>query len=181
MFVAGATHRVIAPDLPGIGDSAIPKDGLDMKTAAMCIHSLIRSIDVEKARVVGHDIGLMVAYAYAAQFPEATEKLVLMERAVPDSEALLDQAFAHGESAGSQTAQLLKLLDQYGAAALRRAVREALERNTPRASSVAFLLRKHQRSAKSTAPPANHGRDSLASAGRRAMRAPTPVGNPNIL
>ncbi|MGE5853814.1 MAG: alpha/beta fold hydrolase [Deltaproteobacteria bacterium] len=74
---------VIAPDLPGIGDSAIPKDGSDMKTAAMCIHSLIRSIDIEKARVVGHDIGLMVAYAYAAQFPEETEKLVLMDAFLP--------------------------------------------------------------------------------------------------
>jgi len=72
--------------------------------------------------------------------------------AVPESETLLDQAFAQGESAGSQTAQLLKLLDLYGAAALRRAVCEALERNTPRASSVAFLLRKHQRCANSTAP-----------------------------
>jgi hypothetical protein len=71
--------------------------------------------------------------------------------AVPESETLLDQALAQGESAGSQTAQLLKLLDLYGAAALRRAICEALERNTPRASSVAFL-RKHQRSAQSTAP-----------------------------
>ena len=74
--------------------------------------------------------------------------------AVPESETLLDQAFAHGESAGSQTAQLLKLLDLYGAAALRGAIREALERNTPRASSVAFLLRKQHRSAKSKAPAA---------------------------
>ena len=58
--------RVIAPDLPGIGDSAIPADGLDMKTAAIRIHALARSLGVEKARVVGHDIGLTVAYAYAA-------------------------------------------------------------------------------------------------------------------
>jgi pimeloyl-ACP methyl ester carboxylesterase len=63
---------VIAPDLPGIGDSAIPKDGLDMKTAASRIHALAKSLGVEKARVVGHDIGLMVAYAYAAQFPAET-------------------------------------------------------------------------------------------------------------
>ena len=74
---------VIAPDLPGTGDSAIPKDGLDMKTAALRIHSLIRSIGIEKARVVGHDIGLMVAYAYAAQFPAETEKLVLMDAFLP--------------------------------------------------------------------------------------------------
>ena len=74
---------VIAPDLPGIGDSAIPKDGLDMKTAAIRIHALAKSLGIEKARVVGHDIGLMVAYAYAAQFPTETEKLVLMDAFLP--------------------------------------------------------------------------------------------------
>jgi hypothetical protein len=63
----------------------------------------------------------------------------------PESEALLDRAFAQGESVASQTSQLLRLLDLYGVAALRRAIREALERNTPRASSVAFLLRRHHR------------------------------------
>lgn len=74
---------VIAPDLPGIGDSAIPSGGLDMKTAATSIHSLLKSLGVEKARVVGHDIGLMVAYAYAAQYPSETEKLVLMDAFLP--------------------------------------------------------------------------------------------------
>jgi transposase len=69
-----------------------------------------------------------------------------LEQAVPESKTLLDLAFAHGESAGAQTAQLMKLLEQYGAAALRRAIAEALERNTPRASSVAFLLRRQPRS-----------------------------------
>jgi hypothetical protein len=67
--------------------------------------------------------------------------------AVPESEQLLNRAFMEGESAGRQTAQLLKLLDLYGAPALRRAVAEALARNTPRASSVAFLLRQQKRSA----------------------------------
>jgi pimeloyl-ACP methyl ester carboxylesterase len=75
--------RVIAPDLPGIGDSSIPADGLDMKSAAVRIHALARSLNVDKARVVGHDIGLMVAYAYAAQFPAETEKLVLMDAFLP--------------------------------------------------------------------------------------------------
>jgi len=75
--------RVIAPDLPGIGDSGIPADGLDMKSAATRIHALVRSLGVERARVVGHDIGLMVAYAYAAQFPSETEKLVLMDAFLP--------------------------------------------------------------------------------------------------
>ncbi len=66
--------RVIAPDLPGIGDSEIPRDGLDMKTAAIRIHDLAKSLGVRKAEIVGHDIGLMVAYAYAAQFPSGDRK-----------------------------------------------------------------------------------------------------------
>src|SRR5215472_15094260 len=74
---------VIAPDLPGIGDSDVPKNGCDMKTAAIRIHALAKSIGVTKARVVGHDIGLMVAYAYAAQFPQEVEKLVVMDAFLP--------------------------------------------------------------------------------------------------
>jgi pimeloyl-ACP methyl ester carboxylesterase len=74
---------VIAPDLPGIGDSSIPPDGLDMKTSAIRIHDLARQLGVQKARVVGHDIGLMVAYAYAAQFPAEVEKLVVMDAFLP--------------------------------------------------------------------------------------------------
>jgi len=74
---------VIAPDLPGIGDSDIPHDGIDMKRAAIHIHALARSLGVQHARVVGHDIGLMVAYAYAAQFPQETDKLVLMDALLP--------------------------------------------------------------------------------------------------
>jgi pimeloyl-ACP methyl ester carboxylesterase len=74
---------VIAPDLPGIGDSAIPTDGLDMKSAAIRIHDLAKSLGVQKAEVVGHDIGLMVAYAYAAQFPAEVSKLVLMDAFLP--------------------------------------------------------------------------------------------------
>jgi len=74
---------IIAPDLPGIGDSDIPKDGLDMKTAAIRIHVLAKSLGITKARVVGHDIGLMVAYAYAAQFPAEVEKLVVMDAFIP--------------------------------------------------------------------------------------------------
>ena len=74
---------VIAPDLPGIGDSEIPNDGLDMKTAAIRIHALVKSLGITKARVVGHDIGLMVAYAYTAQFPSEVEKLVVMDAFLP--------------------------------------------------------------------------------------------------
>ena len=73
---------VIAPDLPGIGDSSIP-DKIDMLDAARKVHDLALSLKSEKARVVGHDIGLMVAYAYAAQFPNETEKLAVMDAFLP--------------------------------------------------------------------------------------------------
>jgi pimeloyl-ACP methyl ester carboxylesterase len=81
--VLGAKFTVIAPDLPGIGDSSIPNGEMGMKTAAIQIHDLVRSLGITKARVVGHDIGLMVAYAYAAQFPSEVEKLVVMDAFLP--------------------------------------------------------------------------------------------------
>src|SRR5579862_350411 len=78
-----AKFTVIAPDLPGIGDSDIPRDGLDMKNAAIRIHALVKSLGIQKTEVVGHDIGLMVAYAYAAQFPDETIKLALLDAPLP--------------------------------------------------------------------------------------------------
>ena len=81
--VLAERFTVIAPDLPGIGDSEIPAGGLDMKNAAIRIHDLAQSLGVQKAEVVGHDIGLMVAYAYAAQFPAEVTKLVLMDAFLP--------------------------------------------------------------------------------------------------
>ena len=84
--VLGEKFTVIAPDLPGIGDSSIPANGINMKDAAISIHSLVRSLGIQKARVVGHDIGLMVAYAYAAQFPSEVEKLVVMDAFLPGVE-----------------------------------------------------------------------------------------------
>jgi pimeloyl-ACP methyl ester carboxylesterase len=74
---------VVAPDLPGIGDSSIPKSGIDMKTSAERIHAAVRALGYTKVRVVGHDIGLMVAYAYAAMYPQEVEKLALMDAFLP--------------------------------------------------------------------------------------------------
>ena len=74
---------VIAPDLPGIGGSAVPADGVDMTRAATRVHDLVKQLGLGKAAVVGHDIGLMVAYAYAAQFPADVDKLVLMDAFLP--------------------------------------------------------------------------------------------------
>jgi pimeloyl-ACP methyl ester carboxylesterase len=82
--VLAEKFTVIAPDLPGIGDSSIPADNeISMIVTAKQIHDLVRSLKIDKARVVGHDIGLMVAYAYAAQFPSETEKLAVMDAFLP--------------------------------------------------------------------------------------------------
>jgi pimeloyl-ACP methyl ester carboxylesterase len=81
--VLAPRFTVIAPDLPGIGDSSIPKTGIDMKTSAERIHAAVRSLGYGKVRVVGHDIGLMVAYAYAAMYPQEVEKLALMDAFLP--------------------------------------------------------------------------------------------------
>src|SRR5215471_13917995 len=71
-------HTVIVPDLRGAGDSSKPESGYDKKNMAVDIHDLLASLGIKQATLVGHDIGLMVAYAYAAQFPLETERLVLM-------------------------------------------------------------------------------------------------------
>jgi pimeloyl-ACP methyl ester carboxylesterase len=76
-------HTVLVPDLRGAGGSARPEAGYDKKNMAVDIHELTRLLGFEKVSVVGHDIGLMVAYAYAAQFPAGTERLVLMDAFLP--------------------------------------------------------------------------------------------------
>jgi pimeloyl-ACP methyl ester carboxylesterase len=77
------THTVIAPDLRGAGLSSKPEAGYDKKTMAQDIHALAQSLGIKKARVVGHDIGLMVAYAYAAQYPNDVDRIVLMDAFLP--------------------------------------------------------------------------------------------------
>ncbi len=76
-------HTVIVPDLRGAGGSAKPESGYDKKNMAVDIHELISSLGFDRVSIVGHDIGLMVAYAYAAQFPRATERVVLMDAFLP--------------------------------------------------------------------------------------------------
>src|SRR3984957_7150680 len=76
-------HTVIAPDLRGFGQSAAPPDGYTKAAMAQDIHALVRSLNYDRIRLVGHDIGLMVAYAYAAQYPGEVDRLVLMEAFLP--------------------------------------------------------------------------------------------------
>lgn len=74
---------VIAPDLPGIGDSSIPATGYDKKSVAQDIHALTQKLGYRRVILVGHDIGLMVAYAYAAQYPDEVQSIVLMDAFLP--------------------------------------------------------------------------------------------------
>src|ERR1700730_18165066 len=60
-------HTVIAPDLRGFGESSAPLGGYTKAAMAQDIHALVKSLKYDRIRLVGHDIGLMVAYAYAAQ------------------------------------------------------------------------------------------------------------------
>ena len=77
------THTVIAPDLRGIGQSSIPADGYTKAVMAQDIHALIHSLGYPRIRLVGHDIGLMVAYAYAAQYASEVDRIVLMDAFLP--------------------------------------------------------------------------------------------------
>ena len=77
------TRTVIAPDLRGFGQSAKPAGGYDKKSMAQDIHTLATSLGFARAGICGHDIGLMVAYAYATQFPAEVERIALMDAFLP--------------------------------------------------------------------------------------------------
>jgi pimeloyl-ACP methyl ester carboxylesterase len=83
MPLLAKNDTVIVPDLRGAGGSSKPESGYDKKNMAVDIHDLVTSLGFKRASIVGHDIGLMVAYAYAAQFPQETERLVLMDAFLP--------------------------------------------------------------------------------------------------
>jgi pimeloyl-ACP methyl ester carboxylesterase len=78
-------YTVIAPDLPGAGQSDASPTGFDKKTLAEDIHGLLVQTGHDKGiRLVGHDIGTMVAYSYAVAHPQDVAKLVLSEAPIPD-------------------------------------------------------------------------------------------------
>jgi pimeloyl-ACP methyl ester carboxylesterase len=83
MAEVAKTHTVIAPDLRGFGQSSKPADGYDKKTMAQDVHALAIKLGFRRAQVVGHDIGLMVAYAYAAQYPREVDRIALLDAFLP--------------------------------------------------------------------------------------------------
>ena len=77
------THTVIAPDLRGAGQSSTPASGYTKAELAQDIHALVLKLGYRRIRIVGHDIGLMVAYAYAAQYSSEVDRIVLMDAFLP--------------------------------------------------------------------------------------------------
>jgi len=79
-------HTVVVPDLRGIGRSSKSEGGYDKKTQAKDMRAVVTGLGYDKTFVVAHDIGNMVAYAYAAMYPEKVERLVVMDAPIPGIE-----------------------------------------------------------------------------------------------
>ena len=94
----GKDYTVIAPDIRGIGDSSRPASGYDKKTVAVDIRELVKSLGYKKIYLVGHDIGLMIAYAYAAQYQDEVEKLALLEAPIPGIGDVWNQIYNDGST-----------------------------------------------------------------------------------
>lgn len=77
------THLVIVPDLRGMGHSSKAASGYDKKSQAVDIRAVVTALKQDNTAVVGHDIGTMVAYAYAASYPDTVDRLVVMDAPVP--------------------------------------------------------------------------------------------------
>jgi pimeloyl-ACP methyl ester carboxylesterase len=72
------THRVIAPDLPGHGDSAAPAGDYSLGAHATVMRDLLIALGHRSATVIGHSLGGGIALQFASQFPDRTSRLVLI-------------------------------------------------------------------------------------------------------
>jgi len=84
-------HTVVIPDLRGMGLSSIPDGGYDKKTQAGDIRAVLASLGIEHSVVIGHDIGTMVAFAYASRYPQQTDRLVVMDKGLVVEEGTHDE------------------------------------------------------------------------------------------
>jgi len=66
-----------------MGRSSQPTGGYDKKTQAADIRAVVTALGYDRTSVVSHDIGIMVAYAYAARYPDKVERLVVMDAPIP--------------------------------------------------------------------------------------------------
>jgi len=76
-------HTVIVPDLRGMGLSSVPDHGFEKMNQAKDVADVLDTLHVERADVIGHDIGNMVAFAFAERYPQRTSRLVMMDAPVP--------------------------------------------------------------------------------------------------
>lgn len=94
-------HTVIVPDLPGLGDSGVSTAGYDGATIAGDLYGLVQTLTATPIDLVAHDIGVWVAYPYAAAHPRAVRHMVLMDAPIPDKSLYTFPAFTpQGEGAG---------------------------------------------------------------------------------
>jgi pimeloyl-ACP methyl ester carboxylesterase/quercetin dioxygenase-like cupin family protein len=104
-------HTVVVPDLRGIGKSSKPETGYDKKTEAKDIRAVVTALGYDKTFVVAHDIGNMVAYAYAAMYPDKVERLIVMDAPIPGiepwSEILLTPGVWHFNFHGPDAERLV--------------------------------------------------------------------------
>lgn len=105
-------HTVVVPDLRGIGRSSLPVDGYDKKTQATDIRAVVTALGFDRTAVVAHDIGNMVAYAYAATYPDKVERLVVMDAPIPGiepwNEILLNPGVWHFNFHGPDAERLVE-------------------------------------------------------------------------
>ena len=83
MPLLSPAYRIIAPDLPGQGDSDRPLGGYDTQTLATSVHGLLQQLGIGDYALVAHDVGAWVAYPYAALFGNEVRRLVLMDAGIP--------------------------------------------------------------------------------------------------
>jgi pimeloyl-ACP methyl ester carboxylesterase len=76
-------HTVVAPDLRGMGLSSRPEGGYDKKTQGRDIAGVLDALAIDRADLVTHDIGNMVGYAFAAQYPDRVTRFVIMDAPLP--------------------------------------------------------------------------------------------------
>ncbi|MEP2671185.1 MAG: alpha/beta hydrolase [Cyclobacteriaceae bacterium] len=85
MPILANKYRVIVLDVRGMGSSKKPLTGYDKKNMAKDIYELVKKMDYRKIYIGGHDIGAHIAFSFAANFPEITSKLVILDTPHPDA------------------------------------------------------------------------------------------------
>ncbi|MGY2197907.1 alpha/beta fold hydrolase [Pseudomonas gingeri] len=78
-----AGYTPIVPDYRGAGETVVSESGYDKKNMAHDLHELVGSLKMKRIDIIGHDMGLIIAYAYGALYPEDTRRIVLMDGFIP--------------------------------------------------------------------------------------------------